>query len=156
MGDLDNIFGNWKALADGSFDKIFSDFDHIFGNVANGTYPPHNVEEDVNGNVVITVALAGLKREDVQVYDEDGILHIKYEKPSTSTDMTETDAVEAESKLPVVAKRMLHRGIARRSFHLRFKLNSYKPVSGSMEDGLLSVKLEKVDPKVNRNEIEIS
>lgn len=152
---MDAIFNHWDHITTPIFDDMSCLFDQVFGAVQGG-YPPHDIERDANGVTVITVALAGLKRDDLEVYVENDVLSIKYDKPAVATDMTEgSDDVE-KSGVERSLAHVFHHGIARRSFHLKFRLtNGVEVASGTMEDGLLRVQLKKAEPETNRTKVEI-
>jgi molecular chaperone IbpA len=121
-----------------------------------GGYPPYDITSDGNGLTTIAVALAGLKQSDIDIYVEGNTLNVKYEKPEVKTefdpDKTHTvGEVLEEGKLSFI-----HKGIARRSFNLSWKLKPGVEVkSASMEDGMLRISLKKTVVEPERKKIEI-
>jgi molecular chaperone IbpA len=105
------------------------------------TYPPYNIETDGEDAYRITVAVAGFGEQE---------LNITLEKEELSI---------VGKKEPVEDKvSYLHRGIAGRSFNLKFNLADYvKIVHANLENGILVVDLEREVPeelKARKIEIE--
>lgn len=94
-------------------------------------YPPYNLIKHDSNNYEIEVALAGFKREEIEVSTESNILQIA----------TKTSKQDPEVKY-------LHRGLSKRSFLRTWQLGDDVRVREvKFEDGLLSVSLEKVVPE---------
>ena len=70
------------------------------------SYPPYNIENDGENAYRITVAVAGFSENDLNVTIENEILTLSGQKENSGTDT-----------------RYLHKGIADRSFDLRFKIH---------------------------------
>jgi HSP20 family molecular chaperone IbpA len=106
-------------------------------------YPPYNIErfprQDGRGERLrITLALAGFSREELEVSVEESQLVIR----GRQTDLGE--------------RSYLHRGIAARQFQRAFVLADGLEVSGAtLENGLLSIDLERPEPERNVRQIEI-
>ena len=93
-------------------------------------YPPYNIEVLDEDRYAITIAVAGFKRNDLDVQVEQGILTIK-------------GNIEGRQD-----KRYLHQGIANRSFERRFNLADHVEVTGAdLLDGLLTVQLVRIIPE---------
>ena len=93
-------------------------------------FPPYNVKKIDEDNYTIELAVAGYERED---------LDIKVEK-DTLTIKSDRDNDEKSD--------FLHRGIAGRNFTQNFTLGEYMVVkSASLENGLLSIKIERELPE---------
>jgi len=145
--DLDNLFGEigkfWDPIAIG-FDDLFNQVGHIYEYSIGGgmKYPPYDVIRS-GDSTTIEVALAGLVRDDIKIYVEKNTLNIEYRKPE------ETGETEAS---------YVHRGVARRSFHLTFRIMEGIVVNGAtFDNGMLRVMLQKVTPEAEaRTEIKIS
>ena len=94
------------------------------------TYPPYNVETDGENAYRISVAVAGFGRKDLDVVVENDTLTISGKRGD------ETDGVT-----------YLHRGIAGRSFRLRFNVADHIRVRGAdLDNGVLVVDLEREVP----------
>ncbi len=95
------------------------------------TYPPYNIETDGKDSYTITVAVAGFGEQE---------LDITLEKEELSID---------GKKEPVENKiSYLHRGIAGRSFNLKFNLADHvKVVHANLVNGILVVDLERKVPE---------
>jgi molecular chaperone IbpA len=95
------------------------------------TYPPYNIETDGEDAYRITVAVAGFGEQE---------LDITLEKEELSI---------VGKKEPVEDKvSYLHRGIAGRSFNLKFNLADHvKVVHANLENGVLVVDLEREFPE---------
>jgi HSP20 family molecular chaperone IbpA len=107
-------------------------------------YPPYNVErlapQDGKGERLrITLAVAGFGREDLDITVEENQLIIKGRQKEEN------------------GKAYLHRGIAGRMFMKNFVLADGMEVKGAtLENGLLSIDLERLEPERVVRRIEIS
>ena len=81
---------------------------------------------------MIEMALAGFSKNDIKIETSDGVLIIKSTKKNTGSDgKNET----------------VHKGISQRNFMRKFTLSDDIIVkSADMENGMLSIKLERVLP----------
>lgn len=96
-------------------------------------YPPYNLVQVSNVESRLELALAGFKKEEVNVYTEYGKLFVEGQK---------------EEQQPSEGDTYLHRGMAQRSFTRSWTLSDETEVrSVSFEDGLLIVTLGKVVPE---------
>ena len=96
----------------------------------NKNYPPYNLIKHDASNYEIQVALAGFKREEIEVSTESNIL-----KVATKTAGTD----------PKVE--YLHKGVSKRSFAFTKQLSDdVRVVDVAFEDGLLIISLEKIIP----------
>lgn len=115
------------------FDRLVNE---MFENTSfsNGSgYPPYNISKDANDIYEITLALAGFKKDDIELELADGTLKIS----GKSAVLDDSDGVE-----------YLHKGIAERNFIRTFKLAEYVEVkSAVLEDGILKVKLFRNVPE---------
>ena len=108
-------------------------FDNIFG-TAQGNYPPYNLIQESNTRSRLEIALAGFKKDEVNVYTEYGKLHVEGSKPTKEDLPTE--------------EQFFHRGLAQRSFKRSWTVaEDTKVTDVTFEDGLLVVKLGKVIPE---------
>lgn len=94
-------------------------------------YPPYNIEVVDDDNYVITLAVAGFERSDLDVAVENNVLTVSGRRGGDAGD-----------------RRFLHQGIANRSFERRFTLAEYVEVNGAdLNNGLLTVTLRREVPE---------
>lgn len=110
--------------------------------LAGPAYPPHNIERIGENDFVLTLAVAGYKREDLSVKVEDRVLVVSGKGPE-----------EGDGE-----KTIIHRGISSRSFRKGFQLDAELVVKGAaLKDGLLAIELERVVPDEKKpRDIEIA
>ena len=114
----------------------FVGFEHLFNEMnrsaaATGGYPPHNIVQIDEDNYLIEVAVAGFKQENLEVELKDSVL--------TVTGKKEDD------------RSYTHKGISSREFSRAFTLGEHVQVVGArLEDGILSIELERVIPESER------
>ena len=123
LGDLmDRITKNSIGLDD-YFNRFFNE------TVTN--YPPYNLIQVSNTESRLEIALAGFKKEEVNVFTEYGKLFVEGKKKDK----------EKESEY-------YHQGLAQRSFKRAWTLSDdFEVRDVKLEDGLLTVKLGKVVPE---------
>ncbi len=114
------------------FDHMMHMLDSALSTDGSGSsYPPYNIEKLEEDSYRITMAVAGFRREDLNVTLQDNVLLI-----SGKADLKD-DTVE-----------YLHRGIAGRAFERHFQLADFiKVVGAAMENGLLKVSLQRELPE---------
>jgi molecular chaperone IbpA len=112
------------------FDDIFNGFENRFANQLQNNYPPYNVLKRDEDNYEIQIAVAGFRKDEIELTVENNELLIK------GTKFEETDTAE-----------YLHRGLAARNFERAFTLGQYLEVdSAEIKDGLLIITLERHVP----------
>jgi len=113
------------------FDNLLREVEYMLNDDAKpSTFPPHNIIRDDN-RYIVELAIAGFKREELDITVEDGSLIIKGEQKETQTN-----------------GEYLHRGIGTRSFTKTIKLSDTVVVRGAeLVDGILRVGLENVIPE---------
>ena len=95
------------------------------------TYPPYNIETDGKDAYRISVAVAGFSDKDLDITLEKEELSIVGNKEPAEGEIS-----------------YLHRGIAGRSFNLKFNLADHvKVVHANLENGVLVVDLEREVPE---------
>lgn len=106
-------------------------FDRIFNLQETSTnYPPYNLVQVNNIESHLEIALAGFKKEEVNVFTEYGKLFVEGKKADSESDRT-----------------FIHKGVASRSFKRAWSLSDDTEVREvEFEDGLLTIKLGKVVP----------
>ena len=105
-------------------------FDRLFNVHESSTnYPPYNLIQVSNVESRLEIALAGFKKEEVNVYTEYGKLFVEGQKESRE----DTNYV--------------HRGMAQRSFTRSWTLSDDTEIrSVTFEDGLLTIEFGKIVP----------
>ena len=121
------------------FDKITKNsigMDEYLNNFFNSdfpqsNYPPYNLIQLNNHESTLEIALAGFKKDELQVYTEFGKLYVKGSK--------EESKVDGE---------FIHQGLAQRSFERVWTVSDDTKIgSVKFEDGLLTVELNKIVPE---------
>jgi HSP20 family molecular chaperone IbpA len=102
-------------------------------------YPPYNIEQTGPEGLRITLAVAGFRREDMDVQIEDNQLIVRGVQPEDDD-----------------GKVYLHRGIAGRQFQRRFVLaEGIEVASAGLENGLLHIDLQSPKPESRVRTIDI-
>lgn len=129
MSQLDNMFrdfGRFHIGSDGLFERMNRIHDIA---VKSPNYPPYNIRRTGDNTYQIELAVAGFRREDIDIELSEDILKI-----SGSTE-DDNDG-------------FIHRGIANRSFSRTFTLNEDLFVnSADLLNGMLIVYLERIIPE---------
>ena len=120
------------------FDKITKNsigmddyLNQFWDSTTTSNYPPYNLIQLNNHESKLEIALAGFKKDELQVYTEFGKLYVKGRKEESEEDGT-----------------FVHKGLAQRSFERVWTVTDDTKVgSVKFEDGLLSVELKKIVPK---------
>jgi molecular chaperone IbpA len=104
------------------FDSLFDELERIHSSArSNDNYPPHNVVKIDEEKFLIELALAGFKKEDIQVEVKDGILKIKGEMSNDE-------------------REFVYKGISSRKFEKSFRLSEFVVIDGAdLKDGILVV-----------------
>ena len=103
------------------------------------TYPPYNVEDRGEGQIRITVAVAGFSPDQLSVTVEDNQLVISGRRDGEAKDAPEINGVAERA--------YLHRGIAARAFLRSFVLADGMEVTGAiLEHGLLHIDVSRIPP----------
>ena len=124
------------------FDRLFLFFeDALRRDTAEVGYPPYNIEKTGEDSYRITMAVAGLGKEDLNVEARANTL-----------------LVSAKRREEVADNAYLHRGIAGRGFTRQFRLADHVKVAGAdLENGLLHIDLVRELPEeMKPRRIEIS
>ena len=129
-----SLFDNFNQLTPYAvgFDRMFDNLTRYVDNNATSTgYPPYNIRKEGDYNYVIEMALAGFSREDLEIEVADGVLTIRSVKEKSDDDVSN-----------------MYRGISHRKFVRKFTIADDIVVnSAKMENGMLSVDLERVVPE---------
>ena len=117
------------------FDQQLNRMNRLHDELAKTTptnYPPYNIKRIGPNNYLIELAVAGFKREEVDVTVEDGKLVVK---GSVSPDLPETN------------DDYIYKGIGTRNFTRTFILEENVEVTGAnLINGMLQVELERIVP----------
>jgi len=115
-------------------DEWFKRFDTAFESHTN--YPPYNLIKESSVDFRLEIALAGYKREDIEVTTEWNKLFVEAKKSGISDD------------------EYLHQGLAKRAFTRTWTLSDDVEVKDvSYVDGLLTVKLNRVIPEHQKKKV---
>ena len=113
------------------FDQLVNEFFNEPSFVNTSGYPPYNISKDADDIYEITLAVAGFKKDDIDIELEDGTLKVTGKSEVINNDDRE----------------FLHKGIAERNFVRTFKLAEYVEVKNAkLEDGILRISLFKNVP----------
>jgi HSP20 family molecular chaperone IbpA len=125
------------------FDDIERLVDRVSKSSGDG-YPPYNIERIGAGNgkgerLRITLAVAGFRREQLEIVVEDRQLTIRGRQEDDAKDRT-----------------FLHRGIAARQFQRTFVLaDGFEVAEAALDSGLLSIEVARPESKQLVRRIEI-
>lgn len=115
-------------------DEWFKRFDTVYESHTN--YPPYNLIKESNVDFRLEIALAGYKREDIEVTTEWNKLFVEAKKSGNSDD------------------EYLHQGLAKRAFTRTWTLSDDVEVKDvSYVDGLLTIKLNRVIPEHQKRKV---
>lgn len=96
-------------------------------------FPPYNINRLDEYQYTIEMALAGYKKEDIEITSHDGVLTVKSVKQEHPEDSSVTS---------------VHKGISSRSFSKSFGLADNVVVNkASLENGMLTIHLEQIVPE---------
>ena len=115
------------------FDRLAEQFfnDPTFTNNATG-YPPFNISKGKDDVYEITLAVAGFKKDDIEIETHNGQLVVAGRIHRDENDN----------------RKFLHRGIAERAFERRFNLAEHVVVNGAqLENGLLHIDMVREIPE---------
>ncbi len=114
------------------FDRLFDMLENNARGAAGENYPPFNLERIAEDRYRITLAVAGFKRDEVDITAQQNLLVVSGRKAE------QTDAQKGA---------VLHLGIANRSFERRFELADFIVVEAAdLADGLLTIDLRREVP----------
>jgi molecular chaperone IbpA len=114
------------------FDRLFDFLENSIQSDSGDNYPPFDLERLSDDRYRITLAVAGFRREEIDITARQNLLVITGRK---------SDARNKDNQY-------LHMGIATRAFERRFELADFVQVAGAdLRDGLLSVELVREIPE---------
>lgn len=113
-------------------DDVFHRLDSMTSH--NKNYPPYNLVKHDAANYEIEIALAGFKKNEIEVSTESNVLRVASKEPRRDPEVE-----------------YLHKGLSKRSFVNTWQLSDDLRVSDvAFEDGLLRVALKKIIPEHQR------
>ena len=120
----------------------FENFERVLDKASKASsegYPPYNIEQIDEASLRITLAVAGFSLKNLSVTIEDNQLVIRGRQPEEE-----------------INRVFIHRGIASRQFQRAFVLAEEIEINGaSLDNGLLSIDLERVMPEPDIRTIKI-
>lgn len=121
-----SLGGPWAI----GFDNLWDRLHNIETVNSSSNYPPYNIIKHDAENWSIELAVAGFKRDELDVELAEGVLTISAKAESTDE------------------KEYVHRGLAKRAFTRKWTLADDVVVrDASLTDGVLSIKLERIIPE---------
>jgi molecular chaperone IbpA len=122
--ELDRLFNHFNQIAVG-FGPMFRDFQTTTVN-----YPPHNIVTVSDNEFYLELAVAGFKKSEVTIQEENGVLTITADKENSVPDTN-----------------YQYKGIAQRSFSKSFRIAEHFEIQeANLEDGMLTIKFTKNVP----------
>ena len=127
----------WNSLRPFSvgFDSIFAEFDRMLESAEryNSNYPPYNIRKLSDNDYKIEVALAGHRKDDIELELKDSTLTIR--------NKTKEKVINDESN------GVIHKGISTRQFERSFTISEdIKVKNAELKNGLLNIDLERIVP----------
>lgn len=140
------------------FDDLFNEAT-TFSSKSNLPYNTILVDDD---NYRIELALAGYKKEDINVFIENDCLYIETlddgndRDQNTKADPSEVDQSSTSSLKISAYPHYIHKGISKKYFRLRFGIpKNCKTFTAKMENGLLVIDINTTNKTSNRQSINI-
>ena len=114
------------------FDRLFELLENS-GRLSQGdNYPPFNIERTAEDDYTITLAVAGFKKDEIDITAQPNQLIVAGSKAPESTE----------------GREFLHMGIANRNFERRFQLADYiRVLNADLADGILVITLRREIPE---------
>lgn len=121
--------------------KYFDDFSSFRSPFQTDVYSPRIDISEKENQVIVTAEIPGVNKEDLKLTLQDNILTIEGEKKNEIV-IDENNCYRKERKF----------GSFKRTFTLPFEVESEK-VNADFKDGILSIKLDKVQPQVPEEKV---
>jgi molecular chaperone IbpA len=119
------------------FDRLFDMLENSSVGQAGENYPPFDLIKKGDNDYCIELAVAGFKRDEIDITAQQNVLLVTGRKNEESDDGSSSGA-----------QNYIYRGIATRSFERRFALADHINVKGAdLKDGLLSIELVREIPE---------
>ena len=133
-----SLFDNFNQLTPYAvgYDRVFDQLQkYVQNNVQSSGFPPYNIQKGGDYNYTIEIALAGVRKDDIEVEVADNTLSVRSDKKADKDVVNGVDYA-------------IHRGISYRRFDRKFTLADDIVVNGAnLENGLLRIELERVVPE---------
>ena len=114
------------------FDRLFDLLENNSRQVQGDNYPPFDLERRSEDRYRITLAVAGFRRDEIEIVAQQNLLLVTGKKDTAEQDRSA----------------FLHVGIANRSFERRFELADFVRVEdANLADGLLTIDLLREIPE---------
>lgn len=115
------------------FDRLFDLLENSArGAASSDNYPPFDLERVADDRYRITLAVAGFKKDEIDIVAQQNLLLVTGKKDTANQDRSS----------------FLHVGIANRSFERRFELADFVRVeNANLADGLLTIELVREIPE---------
>ena len=133
---LFDLFDNHRFL---KFNSPWWNEWEVIYNSPETNYPPYDVEKD-GDNFVLTFAVAGFKKHELE------ITHIKREKKLEIAGEVDVNSGQKCKCNCQPCECSIKKGIAKRPFTISFTMNDAKVASTKLEDGILTIVVEPVEP----------
>jgi molecular chaperone IbpA len=119
------------------FDNVFNTLTSLAQSAKAATYPPCNISKFGDDKWEIRMAVAGFKRNELEISVKDRVLTVK----------SDTSFKSGETREVTVGE-LIYQGIAERDFTHTFALSEYVEVEGAkLEDGILTIVLKQELPE---------
>lgn len=143
--NINEVYGKFNTS---NIEKLVNDIDKYFIgdnnwlyklnclHDSNTNYPPYNLVKEDSENYRLELALAGYKKEDIEIFTESNKLVVEAKKVNDSED------------------EYIHQGLAKRAFTRIWSLADDVVVNSvSFTDGLLLIKLNKIIPDHQKKKV---
>jgi molecular chaperone IbpA len=120
--------------------------------VNTGNFPPHNIEKIDDERYILTLAIAGFTKDEVDITLHKGFLRIEGKKAEIDhADLNATLVLAGVTPKPIEKSIFLYKGIAFRDFAREFRLGEDVEISSAtLADGLLKIGLTRIIPPEDR------
>lgn len=117
-------------------DRLASFIDNATRFESQSAFPPYNIELLDENQYRISMAIAGFAEDDITIEVQENTLSVSGKKSDDDHETT---------------RKFLHKGISERNFERKFQLGDHvNVISAKLENGLLSVDLERVVPEAKK------
>jgi molecular chaperone IbpA len=112
-------------------DRELDRFLNVYGTASRQSYPPYDLVKLGEDDYILTMAVAGFSRKDLDITVANGTLTVTGEISDSDEDLN-----------------YIHKGIASRKFTRTFALGEYMEVkSADMENGMLNISVKRIIPE---------
>ncbi len=128
--DFTNLINTMDQLSVG-FESFFRGFP-----IQTSTYPPHNIIKNSETEMILEMAVAGFKKNEIKLEENEGVLTITGDRS------------------PDLDYQYQYRGLASRSFSRSFRIAEFYDVtSAKLEDGILQIVFTKNVPPESQSKV---